>query len=315
MPDALAIDVQGRNFVTDWSRWNYSGYERKTAYPEYRGIVTTMAAVGREHGCGRSLWEYSPDLNDYGTPMALMLLPHWTDGCIGSMEGLYFEASSTTPFHFLMQSELSKSPSRAQRDMPYRDLDVDAGVEHLQLMGVRYYLARSPEATAGRAGQSRPHRVAADGPWTVFEVADAPLVQPLRYEPAVTTTGGAQHEWLCSGEDAIGSLHRPRARLVPGSRRAGTVALAVDGPDDWQRVDPGQTARAAAGRTGCRRRRRASTTIASRSTSTSPARPCWSRRRTSRTGGPPAPRVRTAWPPTSWWWCPRRHRRRAPLRP
>ena len=30
-----------------------------------------------------------------------MLLPFWTDGCIGSMEGLYFEASGSTPYHFL----------------------------------------------------------------------------------------------------------------------------------------------------------------------------------------------------------------------
>ena len=44
--------------------------------------------------------------------MALMLLPHWTDGCIGSMEGLFFEASATTPFHFLTQVELS-TPRRA----------------------------------------------------------------------------------------------------------------------------------------------------------------------------------------------------------
>ena len=28
-----------------------------------------------------------------------------------SMEGLYFEASATTPYHFLLQSELSASPS------------------------------------------------------------------------------------------------------------------------------------------------------------------------------------------------------------
>ena len=37
-----------------------------------------------------------------------MLLPFWTDGCIGSMEGLYFEASATTPFHFLNEAELSR---------------------------------------------------------------------------------------------------------------------------------------------------------------------------------------------------------------
>jgi hypothetical protein len=239
VPDALGVDVGGRNFVTDWSRWNYSGYERKDAYPEYRGIVTTMAEVGESNGCGRSLWEYSSDLNDYGTPMALMLLPHWTDGCIGSMEGLYFEASSTTPFHFLMQSELSQAPSRAQRDMPYRDLDVEAGVEHMQLMGVRYYLAKSPEAQ--RAADEHPAltEIAADGPWVVYEVADADIVEPLAHEPVVTTAAESQDEWLGCKE---GEPPCPGAALEwfqdPGRWN---VALAADGPAEWQRVDPGAT--------------------------------------------------------------------------
>lgn len=237
VPDALGIDVGGRNFVTDWSRWNYSGYERKEAYPEYRGIVATMAEVGETQGCGRSLWEYSSDLNDYGTPMALMLLPHWTDGCIGSMEGLYFEASSTTPFHFLMQSELSQAPSRAQRDMPYRDLDVDAGVEHLQLMGVRYYLARSPEAKAAADSQPDLTEVAADGPWVVYEVDGAELVTPLAHEPVVTTGAETQDEWLGCKE---GEPPCPGAALEwfqdPGRW---DVALAADGPDEWQRVATG----------------------------------------------------------------------------
>ncbi len=237
VPDLLGIDVGGRNFVTDWSRWNYSGYERKEAYPEYQGIVATMDEVGESNGCGRSLWEYSSDLNDYGTPMALMLLPHWTDGCIGSMEGLYFEASSTTPFHFLMQSELSQAPSRAQRDMPYRDLDVDAGVEHLQLLGVRYYLARSPEAKAAADAHAELTEVATDGPWVVYEVDGAELVTPLAHEPVVTTAAQTQDEWLGCKE---GEQPCPGAALEwfqdPGRW---DVALAADGPDEWARVDPG----------------------------------------------------------------------------
>ena len=53
-----------------------------------------MAGARRrpEHGCGRALWENNGDNGKYGTTMALMLLPHWTDGCIASMEGLFFEA-------------------------------------------------------------------------------------------------------------------------------------------------------------------------------------------------------------------------------
>ena len=37
-----------RSFVPDWGRWNYSGYERKTAYPEYRDLIDTMKRVSRE---------------------------------------------------------------------------------------------------------------------------------------------------------------------------------------------------------------------------------------------------------------------------
>ena len=99
------------------------------------------------------MWEYEHDrLDRYGTPMAPMLLPFWTDGCIGSMEGLYFEASATTPYHFLNQRRSRPSCSCAQRDLPYgAGFDIDLGVQQLQLMGVRYYLA-------SRRRRSRPPR-------------------------------------------------------------------------------------------------------------------------------------------------------------
>ena len=58
------------------------------------------------------MWEYNADQNRFGTPEALMLLPYWTGGCIDSMEGLLFESSATTPYHFLNQAELSVSPRR-----------------------------------------------------------------------------------------------------------------------------------------------------------------------------------------------------------
>ena len=49
-----------------------------------------MKRIGEDPslGCGRATWENSGENGNYGTTMALMLLPFWTDGCIGSMEGL-----------------------------------------------------------------------------------------------------------------------------------------------------------------------------------------------------------------------------------
>ncbi|HEX7168027.1 MAG TPA: hypothetical protein VF230_13700, partial [Acidimicrobiales bacterium] len=236
-----------QSFVPAWAKWNYAGYERKPDYPEYRELVQTMARLGRENGCGRAMWEYEPELNRYGTPMALMLLPHWTNGCIGSMEGLYFESSASVAYHFLNQSELSRTPSRAMRDLPYRNLDVARGVEHLQLMGVRYYMATTPDAQAQAAANPDLRLVATtssykvtygasqeDRAWQIYEVADAPIVAPLAFRPAVVERGAkGQDDWLAMSVDWY---QNPSRWDVP---------LADGGPADWPRVDHAPAAKTA----------------------------------------------------------------------
>ena len=95
-----------------------------------------------------------PDpINNYGTSLALELLPYFTKGRIGSMEGLYFESSATTSFHFLTVSELAQHPSNPVRGLVYGtlDTDFDLGVKHLQMLGVRYFMVWTPEAQAKAA--------------------------------------------------------------------------------------------------------------------------------------------------------------------
>ncbi|HEX5365890.1 MAG TPA: hypothetical protein VFW63_04410, partial [Acidimicrobiales bacterium] len=237
------VHAEPVSFVPSWARWNYSGYEGKAAYREYHDVVQTMAELGRQRGCGRAFWEYDKDLDRYGTPMALMLLPHWTDGCIGSMEGLYFEASSTTPFHFLTQVELSTSPSAAQRDLPYGSFDVVKGVDHLQMLGVRYYMAVSDNAIAQARRDPELTEVAASGPWVVFEVADSRVVAPLRNEPAVVEgVGDSLREWVEEPRDASGRFGGPAVRWFTDPSRW-DVPLANRGPDGWQRVQEGEAPR------------------------------------------------------------------------
>lgn len=223
LPTPASTDT---SFIPSWAKWNYSGYERKAAYPEYRAINDTMEEVGRTNGCGRAHWEYESGLDRFGTPMALMLLPYWTDGCIGSMEGLYFESSATVPYHFLSAGELSKAPSNPMRELPYRPLDLAEGVRHLQMLGARYYMAFSPEALAQADEHPDLTPVATTGDWTVFEVAGSELVSPLRFEPAVVT-GPVRGElpWMNMSVNWYmdSSAH--------------DVALAASGPDEWQRVE------------------------------------------------------------------------------
>ena len=232
----LGLSARGDNVSDGWAKWNFAGYEARKpnanggGYHEYRDLIETMKAVGEDRGCGRAMWEYEPELVRYGTPMALMLLPHWTRGCIGSMEGLYFETAATTPFHFLNQSELSAVPSRAQRDLPYGSLDVSRGVEHLRMLGVRYYLTTSQTATEQADAVEDLTEVASSGPWTVYEVADTALVAPLENQPAVwTDVEDTQSSWL---EPAVDWYLDTDAH---------DVFMAADGPPDWQRVAAGET--------------------------------------------------------------------------
>ncbi len=231
----LVFTNYARSAVPSWASWNYSGYERKESYREYHGVVTTMASVGETNGCGRAMWEYSKELDRYGTPMALMLLPHWTDGCIGSMEGLYFESSATTPFHFLNQSVLSDAPSRAQRDLPYQGFDIDTGVEQLQLMGVRYYMAQSDNAIAAAESHPSLTQVGEAQPFVIFEVDGSELVEGLQYEPVVVS--GRSAEQLANDEavtrfdvgwvgQAVNQYNDPAAYLA---------LPAEDGPPGWER--------------------------------------------------------------------------------
>jgi hypothetical protein len=194
-----------------------------------------MAQLGKDNGCGRAMWEQEPAHDRYGTPMAMMLLPFWTDGCIGSMEGLYFEASATTPYHFLNQDELSTSPSNAQRDLPYgpgapnRD-EFNLGVTHLQMLGVKYYMAISSGMIDLARSNTDLTEVASSGPWVMFEVADSELVTPLTNEPAVVNGAAAGGKaWL---NDTVDWYMDKSDFDVP---------LAASGPPEWQRIDSGET--------------------------------------------------------------------------
>jgi hypothetical protein len=228
------------SFVTSWAKWNYTGYELKDSYREYYDVVRTMQQVGQDEGCGRAFWEYERELDRYGTPMALMLLPHWTDGCIGSMEGLYFEASATTPYHFLVQTELSTAPSAAQRDLPYGSFDITKGVDHLRMMGVRYYMATSENAISQARSSPELTEIAESGPWAIFEVADSEVIEPLANQPAVVTgVDDTQREWMEEPRDGSGRFYGPAIQWFTDPTWW-DVPLARSGPDDWQRVAVGE---------------------------------------------------------------------------
>ena len=234
----FSVPSSNDGFVDGWARWNFTGYEGKSAYGEYRAIVETMKQIGEDprYGCGRALWENNGELNKYGTTMGLMLLPHWTDGCIGSMEGLFFEASGTTPYHFIAAAAMSKQSSNPVRELRYDDNNAALGVRYLQELGVRYYMGFTPEAVREASAQPALREITRSGPWVIYEVTASDLVVPLTVQPVVVAgrtdsqadmghPGDAKERWL---EIGTSWLQNPNDwPAVP----------AASGPSEWQRID------------------------------------------------------------------------------
>ncbi len=237
----------GPNEVTNWSSYNYEGYQGQTSYPEFHSLMQTMDDLGRRYGCGRAMWEYSASENRFGTPEALMLLPYETNGCIDSMEGLLFESSATTPYHFLNQAELSAGPSEPEVGLPYGPLNVTLGVQHLQLLGVKYFMAETTQVEQEAAADPDLRLVAESGPWTynysgadttttwqIYLVKDSPLVVPLVNDPAVLSgVKPGPSSWLgnAAAEGPALSWYTDPSKW--------SVELAQSGPSDWPRTPVG----------------------------------------------------------------------------
>jgi hypothetical protein len=230
--------LAGITIMNGWARWNYTGYEGKARWPEYEALMETAAD---DLEPGRIHWEYDKSMNDFGSPMALMLFPYWTEENLGSMEGLFFESSLSTPFHFLNQAEMSVNPSSPIPGLDYHRFDFQRGIRHLQVYGVRYYVTFTPEAKAEADKWPELTEITATGPFNIYEVADAPLIEAAQYQPAVYE--GPHNSLLARLGGVVG--------IGPGEQAAtfeetslewyGSMDLldrwiTTDGPPSWPRI-------------------------------------------------------------------------------
>ena len=212
----LVATVLSIHDVPGWVKWNFEGYEGKADYAEYRTLMETVDTLPP----GRIMWEANGDMNKYGTPMALMLFPYWSEGH-PSMEGLFFESSLTTPFHFLNASEVSERPSNPVRGLDYRGFDMERGIDHLAVYDVDYYVSFTEKGAEGArlAGLAE---VGVALPWHIFALPPFSLVDVATMEPAVWAGGGDFLDPALEWYDDVENMDK---------------WLVEDGPPEWNRVE------------------------------------------------------------------------------
>jgi len=212
----LVATIANIHDVPGWVKWNFEGYEGKTTWPEYQALIQEVDRLPP----GRVMWEINNEMNKYGTPMALMLTGYWSEEH-PSMEGLVFESSLTTPFHFLNASEVSDRSSNAVRGLNYNGFDVERGIKHMALYDVAYYISYTERGAAG-AQDAGLEELAVTGPWTIFSLPDTDLVDIATFTPAIWDGGGDFVEPALEWYDDVDNLDR---------------WLVESGPADWPAVE------------------------------------------------------------------------------
>ncbi|MHB1988717.1 MAG: glycosyltransferase [Acidimicrobiales bacterium] len=228
--------------VSGWIAWNYSGVQARPGWRVFQDIVKLLEGAGRKYGCGRLQYEYlSETTNSFGSTEEMMSIPMWTNGCMQTTDGIYFESSTTTPFHFLDVSEVSQNGEAPDpvAGLNYPGFNLPDGIRHLQLMGVRYFLAMSPpvEAIANldpalvRLGSAPSfpgpyNKLPVKHPHVVlYLIKHSRLVVPLSHLPEVEKTD--QQQWLDTN-----------LRWYENEQYWPTL-LARSGPTTWPRAHPG----------------------------------------------------------------------------
>jgi hypothetical protein len=139
---------------------------------------------------------------------------------------LFFEASGTTPYHFITAAAMSTNSSNPVRQLRYTDSDPTIGVPYMQELGIRYYMAWTDQAVAKADLQPDLMPIKTSGPWHIYEVTNSDIVTPLTVQPVVV--GGradSREKWL---ELGTSWFQNPQDWVaLPSS----------GGPKAWQRVN------------------------------------------------------------------------------
>ncbi len=197
--------------VSGWIQWNYSGLQAKSGWGVFQDMVRLLDRAGKRYGCGRLQYEYLSETTDpFGSTEEMMSLPMWTHGCMQTTDGIYFESSTTTPFHFLDVSEVSQDGEAPDPvvGLNYPGFDLADGIRHLQLMGVKYFLAMSPPVEAIANTDPALQRIGSapsfPGPYNhqpvknphvvLYLIKHSHLVVPMSHLPFVEPSGS--RTWL-----------------------------------------------------------------------------------------------------------------------
>lgn len=187
--------------IPSWAKWNYSGFQKKAAWPLFKEINQTLAGNLNQP---RVAVENSPQNNIFGSSRAFESLPLFAGRA--TLEGLYMQASPSAPFVFYIQSLISKSASRPFPQYHYDAMNFNRARPRLIIFNVRDLLLRSKKAKKA-VRQARGYQLYKTiGPYELWRLTGNPgkYVVPLNIQPLVykgNNVKEAAFQWFTNDHD------------------------------------------------------------------------------------------------------------------
>jgi tetratricopeptide (TPR) repeat protein len=170
--------------VAGWSKWNYEGFEAKTAWPVFKRINNALAGDFQDP---RVVYEHSEDHNTFGSSRAFESLP-------------LFAGRAT------LESLVSHKTSQPFPQYNYTAMDYNRARSYLELFNVRDLIVKSKQAKNAIRQASGYAMKKSIGQYELWELTTNRnrYVEPLRFEP-VLYTGTAPwkqvaHQWFVHDE-------------------------------------------------------------------------------------------------------------------
>lgn len=184
-------------FTKFWIKWNYEGFQGKSAWSQYSEINNFLKG---NFNNSRVVYEHSELHNSFGSSRAFESLPLFAGRA--TLEGLYMQSSISAPFIFYIQSEISEVNSCPfYMNYPCTQFNIEKGAKHLKIFNVGHFIARSEKAK--NALRNNPeYRIAKKvGEYEIYELItnENRYVIIPEYEPILFKTDDwkqASYDWF-----------------------------------------------------------------------------------------------------------------------
>lgn len=166
-----------------WAKWNYSGWESK---PAYRDLEKMYAHLRGDFSMPRVIYEHNQLSNLAGTERVFEMLPYFANRA--TMESVYLQASILAPAAFLLQAEVSKTPSCPFSQFKCAPYDLSAARERLRLLGVGELILITPELREQAQKNDFIEEDGKYGSWNLYRIKEQPaLVEVFSRTPLLSS--------------------------------------------------------------------------------------------------------------------------------